>query len=398
LYLGIDLHRKQMTVSLRNPNGDVLLRRQVSTRWPKLEEFRSQLHQSVAAEQNYVAVVEVCGFHDWLVQWLRQDPRCHQVLVVQPLGRSATKTDRRDAHGLSELLWVNRERLLRGERVHGVRTVHLPSADDQADRCLTQARERLVRRRTQTLNQIHKILRRRNLEWERPTKTFQTQKVRRWLKALPLDPIDRLAVDHLLVQWDLWEEQLRAVEARIAERFQANRDARLLASMPGVSLFIGLAIACRIAPIERFPRGRSLANFLGLTPGCHSSGETERVGSITKIGSRMVRYLLAQVIQHLLRRDGAVRAWYQRIKRRRGSKVARVAVMRRTATILWRMLRTGEPWRPGKAGVEIPSAAGDPRPTKEPRDGQREPSDPSARVAEPDHWSTGSSSLLAGGR
>ena len=88
LYLGIDLHRKQMTVSLRNPNGDVLLRRQVSTRWPKVEEFRDQLHQALAAAEKYVAVVEVCGFHDWLVHWLRQDERCEQVLVVQPLGRA----------------------------------------------------------------------------------------------------------------------------------------------------------------------------------------------------------------------------------------------------------------------------------------------------------------------
>ena len=122
----------------------------------------------------------------------------------------------------------------------------------------------------------------------------------------------------------------------------------MLATMPGVSLFIAVAIACRVSPIERFQRGRSLANFLGLTPGCRSSGETERVGSITKVGSRMVRYLLAQAVQHLLRRDGGVRAWYPRIKRRRGGKIARVAVMRRTATIMWRMLRTGQPWRPGK--------------------------------------------------
>jgi transposase len=186
LYLGIDLHRKQMTVSLRDQRGDVLLRRQVSTRrkqmtvslrdqrgdvllrrqvstrWPKLEEFRGQLHQAAAADRNYVAVLEVCGFHDWLVRWLQEDQRCQQVLVIQPLGRSATKTDRRDAHALSELLWVNRDRLLRGDRVQGVRTVHLPTAEEQADRNLTQLRDRLVRRRTQTLNQIHKILRRLN--------------------------------------------------------------------------------------------------------------------------------------------------------------------------------------------------------------------------------------------
>ncbi len=392
-YLGIDLHRKQMTVSLRNPNGDAILRRQVSTRWPKLEEFRNQLHEALPADEKFVAVVEVCGFHDWLVQWLHKDPRCHQLLVVQPLGQSANKTDRRDAHGLSELLWVNRERLLRGERVHGVRTVHLPNAQQQADRCLTQTRERLVRRRTQTLNQIHKILRRQNLEWERPTKTFQTQKVRKWLKTLPLEPIDRLAVDQLLLQWQLWDEQLRVTDAQIAERFLANREAQLLATMPGVSLYIAVAIACRIAPIERFPRGRSLANFLGLTPGCRSSGETERVGSITKIGSRMVRCLLAQAIQHLLRRDGTIRVWYQRIKRRRGSKVARVAVMRRTATILWRMLSTGQPWRPGKGGAEMLAAAGTPRQTQP--QGPEQP-EPTAGASEPGGSSTGSSSLLAG--
>src|SRR5262249_34948887 len=235
-----------------------------------------------------------------------------------------------------------------------------------------------------------------NLEWERPTKTFQTVKVRRWLKALPLDPIDRLAMDHLLVQWSLWDEQLVAADGWIRERFLANRNAQLLATMPGVSRFIGLAIACRIAPMERFPQGRSLANFLGLTPGCRSSGDTERVGSITKIGSRMVRYLLAQAIQHLLRRDGSIRAWYQRLKRRRGSKIARMGVMRRTATIMWRMLHTGEGWRPGKAGAEMPRVAGDPRKTNSLRGERPKSSDPLASASECGGLSTGSSSLLAG--
>ena len=187
-YLGIDLHLKQMTVSLRKEDGDVVLRRQVSTRWPKLAEFREQLRQALPAEEKYVAVVEVCGFHDWLVRWLQQDDRCQQTLVIQPLGRSANKTDRRDANALSELLWVNRERLLRGDRVQGVRTVLLPSVEQQADRHLTQLRERLVRKRTQSINQIHKILRRHNLEWERPTKSIQTRKVTEWLKTLPLSP------------------------------------------------------------------------------------------------------------------------------------------------------------------------------------------------------------------
>jgi transposase len=297
LYLGIDLHRKQMTVSLRNERGDVVLRRQVSTGWKKVDEFLEQVQREGAGdEESYVAIVEVCGFHDWLVKRLSADDHCHDVIVVQPMKRASRKTDRRDAHSLSELLWINRDRLLRGDRVQGLRRVHVPSEGEEQDRVLTQMRDTLVRKRTQTLNQIHKILRRHNLEWDRPTKTFQTRKVRQWLKTLELGEVERLAMDRLLTQWDLWEEQIRAVDAKIQVRFERNADAQLLATMYGVSLFMALAIACRIGPISRFPRGRSLANFFGLTPRHCSTGETERMGSITKEGSRLVRFLLGQIV------------------------------------------------------------------------------------------------------
>ena len=58
LYLGIDLHRKQMTVSLRNELGDMVLRRQVSTGWKKVDEFLEQVDQA-GDEESYVANVGV---------------------------------------------------------------------------------------------------------------------------------------------------------------------------------------------------------------------------------------------------------------------------------------------------------------------------------------------------
>ena len=57
--------------------------------------------------------------------------------------------------------------------------------------------------------------------------------------------------------------------------------------------------------------------------------------------------LMILMVLHVLRRDGAMRNWYQRIKRRRGSKIARVAVMRRLATILWHMVKHNEPYQLG---------------------------------------------------
>ena len=62
LQLGIDQHGKQITVNLRNEQGDVILRRQVSTQWKRIEAFFEQLRSEAAAEGGFVAVLEVCGF------------------------------------------------------------------------------------------------------------------------------------------------------------------------------------------------------------------------------------------------------------------------------------------------------------------------------------------------
>ena len=113
----------------------------------------------------------------------------------------------------------------------------------------------------------------------------------------------------------------------------------LLSTTPGIGPFTATALACRVGRVERFPRAHSLANYWGLTPGCRNSGEdNQRLGSITKAGSSMARWLLAQVTHKVLRKDTKLREWFKRIKRRRGSTIARVAVMRKLATIFWHML------------------------------------------------------------
>jgi transposase len=122
--------------------------------------------------------------------------------------------------------------------------------------------------------------------------------------------------------------------------------ATLYGGTPG---YAALALAASIGPIDRFPRPRSLANYWGLTPTCRNSGEaTQRLGSISKQGSRIARFLLGQLSTQLLRRDRWMRDWYKRIKHRRGARIARVAVMRRMATIIWQMLKYKQPYLPGE--------------------------------------------------
>ena len=356
LYVGIDLHGKQMTVCVREEDGDVVLRRQVSTRGDKVASFLEEL--STRNGGDYVVLLEVCGFHNWLVDRLKGEPSCREVVLIQPQQTSKKKTDRRDANHLSEMLWVNRQRLLAGEAIQGVRRVYIPSDDERQDRQLTSVRMRLSRLKTRTVNQMRHILRRNNLEWERPAKTFATKKVKHWLKTLTLDETDRLEMDQLLEQWELWERHIAQMEERIEARFEKSAAAKLLATIVGVSCYMALAISSRIGDIGRFAHGRSLANFFGLTPGSRSSGNKERLGSITKQGSRIVRLLLGQLVVNVLRKDEKLRTWSRAIKKRRGANIARVAVMRRMTVIIQRMLSKQEQYH--YDGITEPRRGPDP--------------------------------------
>jgi transposase len=339
LYLGIDQHARQITISLRDECGDVLQARQVSTQPEKVHAFFQQLtRQRLPEGEAFVAVLEVCGFNDWLIRLLREY-HCHKVILIQPDDRKKCKTDRRDAAALSELLWVNRDRLLQGKPVRGLRQVDIASGTDQENRRLTALRQQAGQARTRLVNKVRHILRRHNLQWQMPTKRFPTKAGIAWLKQLPLPVIDRLEMDHLLADLEQVKQRVKELEQVIAQRCGVSAEAVLLSSMPGVSYFTATSLACRVGRVERFPRSRSLANYWGLTPGCRNSGEnTQRLGNITKAGSGMARWLLAQVAHKVLRKDARLREWYKRIRRRRGSTIARVAVMRKLATIIWHML------------------------------------------------------------
>lgn len=340
LYIGIDQHSKQITVCVRNHDGDTVLRRQVSTRPEKITAFFEQI---VQMDSEFMAILECCGFNDWLIKELRKYD-CREVVLIHPDKPSKKKTDRRDARKLCDLLWLNRERLAAGQTVHGLRRVYIVTQQEQEDRQLTALRKHLGQRRTRATNKIHRILHRHNLMWQYPTKGFQTKAGMQWLDTVELPEIDRLEMDLLLQEWKSLNEQLTQVNEKIVERASrsdpecALNSTQILMTAPGVSHYSGLGLASRIGPIQRFPRPRSLANYFGITPGSRNSGETVRPGSITKEGSKFARFLLGQLVLHFLKEDPKMKDWYRRIKLRRGSKIARVAVMRRITTVFWHML------------------------------------------------------------
>ena len=101
LYVGIDQHERHLTLGARDEQGDMVLRRQVSTQWEKIDPFLEALRSRGDDHGGYVAVVEVCGFNGWLIERL-QRWGCQRVYVIKAPDRTRQKTDRRDAAKLSE--------------------------------------------------------------------------------------------------------------------------------------------------------------------------------------------------------------------------------------------------------------------------------------------------------
>ena len=95
--------------------GGVIHARQVSNRAEKINGFFSPLtRERLRDGESFVAVLEVSGFGDWLIDMLYHY-RCQKVILIQRDDRKKQKTDRRDAAARSALLWVNRGRLLHGK-------------------------------------------------------------------------------------------------------------------------------------------------------------------------------------------------------------------------------------------------------------------------------------------
>jgi len=344
LYLGIDQHKDQLTINLRNEQGDVTQKGQIKTVHADIDDFFDKLRKKARKHRGFMAIVEVCGFNDWLLAKLEQ-AGCSEIVVIQPDNFAVNKTDKRDANALCELLWNNRKRLAGGKRPNGIRRIFPASPEEAQIRQLSNFRQHLVTQRTKIINKIKGIINKHNMAQDAPTKLYDTKKFRQWIATVPLPVVDRFEVNTHLESWNLYDKQILAVGEEILNRSETNKDMFRLNRIPGISIMGAITLLSRIGDIKRFKTPGSLANYFGLTPGCHNTAGKHRVGGITKRGSAVARQVLNFAVIHVLRKDLEMKAWHKGIKKRRGAKTARVAVMRKLATIIWHMLRWGKPYQ-----------------------------------------------------
>ena len=235
------------------------------------------------------------------------------------------KTDTRDAEHILDLLRTDR-----------FPRIWTPSAAERDLRQLMVHRLKLVRARTTVKNQLHALAMSQGVCRKRKLWTVKGRAELEGLALLPWASRRRKELLEMLDQLDTAIEPLdRAVEQEAGARAQAVR----LMTHPGVGPVTALAYVLTLGPVQRFANSRKLVSYLGLNPREHSSGGRQRLGAISKQGNSMMRWLLVEAAQTAAQQDPELRRAYQRLKFRRVSGVAKVAVARRLAVRLYWMLR-----------------------------------------------------------
>jgi len=235
------------------------------------------------------------------------------------------KTDGRDAKHILELL-----------RTHRFPRIWVPSVAERDVRQLLVHRMKLVRVRTLVKNQLHALAMSQGVCRKRK---LWSVKGRAELESLVLLPWANRRRKELLAWLDQLDAAIAPLDHAVAEEAEARAEARLLMTHPGVGPVVSLAFVLTVGRVERIAHSGQLVSYLGLNPREHSSGGRQRLGAISKQGNPMLRWLLVQAAQTAAWGDVELRRVYQRLKFRRVSGVAKVAIARRLAVRLYWMLR-----------------------------------------------------------
>jgi transposase len=201
-------------------------------------------------------------------------------------------------------------------------------------RALLRHRAGLVRLGTQLRNRIHAVA--ADFGYDRSA-SYWTGPGRGWLAELDLPAASREIVTDCLAVIDGLAPLIDRIDGELRQHARADPRVKVLTTLPGVGEFTALVMLAEIGDITRFGSARKLASWAGLTPAVRGSDLTVRHGHISKQGSAWLRWVLNQAAQ-TAKRSPEFAAAYSSIAKRRGKKIATIAIARKLLTRAWHLL------------------------------------------------------------
>jgi transposase len=207
-------------------------------------------------------------------------------------------------------------------------------------RRLTSRRAQLIRQRTRVKNETTAVLV-RNLKGRPPATDLFGKRGRRWLSELELPVDEHDTVAACLRQIDFLDAEIAGVDRHLARHALNSAEIKRLMTIPGIDVTTAATLVAAIGDIRRFESAKRLVGYLGLDARVRQSGlSAARHGRLSKEGTSAARHVLVQAAWAASKTPGPLRAFYQRIRARRGAQIAIVAVARKLAMLCWQLLST----------------------------------------------------------
>lgn len=324
-YSGIDLHKNFSQIHLCNEQM-----KEFSTRLKNDETLIRNFFEPLSG--NCKVTVEATGNWYWLVDLLQSinlDVSLANPLQTKAIAYARVKTDKVDAKTLTHLL-----------RTDLLPTCWIPEREQRNNRDMLRARTTLVEIRTQCKNIIRGALEKFNIKL--PFSNIWEGVGREVLEKVSLSMpysefIKQLLVhiDHLTPQIDYWEK-------KIHEQIPLSEDAQRLLAVPGVGNIWALTILYETGPIVRFPRAKRYVAYAGLVPKTKGTSDKYWNGHLCKQANMYLKCAYLEVATSALRArdtDRRILFYYHRVLKRKGKGVAKVALARKIATVVYHMLK-----------------------------------------------------------
>ena len=326
VYVGIDLHRKRSQIAVLDQEGSELLSRRIVN---DPETFLNLLHE--LGDDAQVALEATYGW-EWLADLL--EDAGYELHLAHPLRTKAiaaarVKTDAVDARTLAHLL-----------RTDLLPEAYIAPRELRDLRDLLRHRVALTRMRSALKQRVGAILAKHGIA--RPYSNLFGPGGSRFLAELELREGSRRRLDSLLALIADFDREIDTTTKEIEQRAQADPYVEVLCQIRGVGRYIAMLVIAEVGDITRFPSARHLCAWAGLTPTVRSSDGKARLGHISGQGSPALRWALVEAAQHAPTGGGPLRAAYERIAKRRGKQIAKVAVARKILTLCYYGLRDGE--------------------------------------------------------
>jgi transposase len=325
VYVGIDVHRKRSQVAVVTEDGTVELNKNVVNGSEPMLRLIGDLPAGTP-----VAFEAAFGW-GWLVRLLEDygfEPHLVHPLRCKAIASARLKNDKVDAAILAQLL-----------RADLLPEAWIAPPEVRQLGALLRHRASLVRLGTQQRNRIHAVA--ADHGYDRSA-SYWTGPGRGWLAELDLPPASREIVSDCLAVIDGLVPVIDRLDGELHQHAKADPRVKVLTTLPGVGEFTALVMVAEIGDITRFGSARKLASWAGLTPTVRGSDLTVRHGNISKQGSAWLRWVMNQVAQ-TAKRSPDFAATYSAIAKRRGKKIATIAISRKLLTRAWHLLSEIQP-------------------------------------------------------